>query len=709
MSWALKTLRSPGRGAECVVTRAAGTRMRPSPPGFGPKAPRRHTGSVLHLIATRARAVTLVSAAIVAVAFAIGSTVIPRMDSGSAQFADLSSESRLASLEVERRTGVEAGPGVLALVAGGPTAVARVQARIDRDPAVARTVIDANGVVLVFLLARGGDASKGAADRLTTAFADDPQVLLGGGAIASHQVTEAIQSDLRRAELIAFPLVLLLSFWVFRGLVAAFLPPLVGAGAIALTFLGLRLAVEVHSLSVFALNLVTGLGLGLAIDYSLFIVSRWREEAARHGHGPEALAETMRTAGRTVFFSALTVAAAMACLLVFPQQFLYSMGVGGVLVALSAGAVALVPLPAFLYWLGPRIDALAPRRLQQPPSGGRWGRLATWVMRRPGRVAVLSAAVLIVLALPAFGVHFVGVDATTLPASASARQVAETLDRDGIRGRYAPITVITDGSPSEAVTARLASAPGAAAVLPARQISPGLWRFDLLPSEEGLSDRSQQLVRTVRSELPDARVTGQTAGFVDQQASLRAHLPWALAILALTTCTLIFLFTGSVVLPLKSLVMNILTLGASFGILVLVFEWGQGLQGLESTQPILLCATAFGLSTDYAIFLFSRIKEGRDRGLANRDAVADGLERTGRVVTAAALLFCVAIGTFATSGISFIQQLGVGTAAAVALDATIIRALLVPSLMALLGEWNWWAPAPLRRLHARFAASPLSP
>ena len=657
--------------------------------------------TVLHLITTRARAVTLVSAVVIAIAFAIGSTVIPHMDAGSEQFADLSSESRLANLEVEQRTGVEADPGVLALVSGGPSAIEGVKARIDRDPAVARTVIDDRGVVLVFLRAGGQDASKGAADRLTAAFAGDSRVRLGGGAIASHQVTEAIQRDLRRAELIAFPLVFLLSFWVFRGLVAAFLPPLVGAGAIALTFLGLRLAIEVHSLSVFALNLVTGLGLGLAIDYSLFIVSRWREEAARHGHGPEAMRRTLSSAGRTVLFSALTVAASMACLLVFPQQFLYSMGLGGVLVALSAGLVALVPLPAFLYWLGPRIDALAPRRLQQPPSGGRWGRLAAWVMRRPGRVAALSASVLVVLALPAFGVHFVGVDATTLPASASARQVAEALDRDGVRGRYAPVTAITDAPASEAAIARLAAAPGAAAVLPTRQIAPGLWRLDLLPRERGLSDRSQQLVRTVRAELPAARVTGQTAGFVDQQASLGAHLPWALGILALTTSTLIFLFTGSVVLPLKSLVMNVLTLGASFGILVLVFEWGRGLQGLESTQPILLCATAFGLSTDYAIFLYSRIKEGRDRGLPNREAVADGLERTGRVVTAAALLFCVAIGTFATSGISFIQELGVGTAVAVALDATIIRALLVPSLMALLGEWNWWAPGPLRRLHTR--------
>ena len=657
---------------------------------------------MVHLIATRARAVTLVFAGIVVVAFAIGSSVIPRMDAGSAQFADLSSESRLAGLEVEERTGVEADPGILALVTGGPASVERVRSRIDDDPAVARTVVDRTGVVLVFLRAQGGDGPKEAASRLSDEFADDPQVRLGGGAIASKQVTEAIQSDLRRAELIAFPLVFLLSFWVFRGLVAAFLPPLVGAGAIALTFLGLRVAIEVHSLSVFALNLVTGLGLGLAIDYSLFIVSRWREEAAVHGHGPEALAATMRSAGRTVFFSAVTVAASMGCLLVFPQQFLYSMGLGGVLVALAAGLVALVPLPAFLYWLGPRIDALAPRRLQQVPSGGRWGRLAAWVMRRPGRIAAISTTFLVVLALPALGVNFVGVDATTLPSSASARQVAEELDRGGVRGTYAPITAITDAAPPEEIVARLASAPGVAAVLPAREIAEGLWRLDLLPREEGLADLTQQLVTTVRTELPEARVTGQTAGFVDQQASLGAHLPWALGILALTTSTLIFLFTGSVVLPLKSLVMNVLTLAASFGILVVVFEWGRGLPGLESTQPILLAATAFGLSTDYAIFLFSRIKEARDAGLENRQAVADGLERTGRLVTAAALLFCVAIGTFATSGISFIQELGVGTAVAVALDATIIRALLVPSLMALLGEWNWWAPSPLRRLHARF-------
>ena len=557
--------------------------------------------------------------------------------------------------------------------------------------------------MLAFLHTRGGDSSKQAADRLMAAFADDPQVRLGGGAIASRQVTAAIQRDLRRAELIAFPLVLLLSFWVFRGLVAAFLPPLVGAGAIALTFLGLRIAVEVHPLSVFALNLVTGLGLGLAIDYSLFIVSRWREEAARHGHGPEALAATMRSAGRTVVFSALTVAASMACLLVFPQQFLYSMGVGGVLVALSAGLVALVPLPALLYWLGPRIDALAPRRLQQLPSGGRWARLAAWVMRRPGRVAAASAAVLLVLAVPALRVHFVGVDATTLPPSASSRQVAEALDREDVRGRYAPITAIMAAPPPAAVVAGWRQSPpprrcplpgrslpgcGASIFSRATKASPRARSSSSARCERSSPTRGSPGRRRLRRPAGIARGAPALGARDSRPDDLHADLPLHRLGRA----------AGEVAPHERAHARRgIRDHGGRV-------RMGPGALGLESTQPILLCATAFGLSTDYAIFLFSRIKEARDRGLENREAVADGMERTGRVVTAAALLFCVAIGTFATSGISFIQELGVGTALAVALDATIIRALLVPSLMALLGKWNWWAPVPLRRLHLRLTS-----
>jgi RND superfamily putative drug exporter len=654
---------------------------------------------VAELLYRRRALVVALSAVVLAASWAAGASVVGLLNAGGDQFTDAASESRQANVEVERRTGVEADPGILLLVEGDAARVEEVRVEAGRDPAVARTVVDRNGVVLVYLRA-GAGAREGAVERLERTFAG-AGVLLGGGAVAARQVTQAIQDDLTRAELLAFPLLFLLSLWVFRGAVAALLPPLVGAAAIGLTFAGLRGLVEVTPLSVFALNLVTGLGFGLAIDYSLLVVSRWREEAAVLGYGPEALRRTLATAGRTVFFSSLTVAASMACLLVFPQQFLSSMGLGGVLVAVFAGAVALVPLPALLALLGPRIDALAPARWQRPPSGGRWARLARWVMRRPGRVAAVSAAVLLALALPAAGVTFTGVDTGSLPASASARQVSEALERLGVGGAYTPVTVIAPAAPPPGALADVARLAGVAAVVPPVRLAEGLWRLDVVPAARGLQPETQQLVRDVRALLPDARVTGQAAGFVDQRSSLAAHLPWALLLLCLTTFVLVFLATGSVLLPLKSLVVNALTLGAAFGVLVLVFEEWRGLDGLELTQPILLCATAFALSTDYAIFLFSRIREAVDRGLPNREAVADGLERTGRVVTAAALLFCVAIGTFATSSIPFIQQLGVGTATAVALDATIVRAFLVPSLMALLGVWNWWAPGPLRRLHAR--------
>jgi putative drug exporter of the RND superfamily len=234
------------------------------------------------------------------------------------------------------------------------------------------------------------------------------------------------------------------------------------------------------------------------------------------------------------------------------------------------------------------------------------------------------------------------------------------------------------------------------------EVGPGVWRVDVVPAAPAPSHTTQRLVGAVREAFPGGLLAGQGAALVDQRESIVSHLPWALALLALTTLALLFAFTGSVVLPLKALLMNTLTIGSAFGVLVLIFIHGAGVEGLEQTQPVLLGATVFGLSTDYAVFLLSRIKEAHDRGEPNTAAVAAGLERTGRIVTAAALLFCVAIGSFATSRLVFVQELGVGTAVAVAIDATVVRALLVPSLMALLGDWNWWAPGPLRRLHRRF-------
>ena len=533
---------------------------------------------------------------------------------------------------------------------------------------------------------------------------------VGGTAVANAQVRAQSEHDLRRAELIAFPLLFLLTLWVFRGLVAALLPLVAGALSILGTLAVLRLANEVRPISVFALNLVTGAGLGLAIDYSLLLVSRFREELVRVGPGPQALRATIATAGRTVAFSAVTVAAAFGSLLVFPLGFLRSMALGGVLVAPLAGLVSLIVLPALFALLGRRVNALAPARWQRaveraarPDTAGGWYRFAHAVMRRPAPIAAASATVLVALGLPFLGVRFVGVDATVLPESASARRVDDLLRREFAPGVASPIHVLLRADPAAAAR-RIRTAAGVEAVLPPRRLAGGRWDLEVIPVAPAMDERTKELVRAIR-RVPGVSVTGRTAWYLDTAATLRNRLPAALAVLALTTFVLLFLVTRSFVLPAKALLMNALGLSAAFGILVVVFQDGrlEGLldyrtQGaLELTQPVLLFAIAFGLATDYGIFLLTRIKEAHDAGLPNREAVAVGLERTGRIVTAAAALFCVAVGSFATSELVLVKELGVGIAVAVAIDATLVRALLVPSLMALLGRWNWWAPRALRR------------
>ncbi len=668
-------------------------------------------GALARLAFRRARWILAATAAFAALAGTLGGPVAGLMKtSPGANFRDPASESVEASNRLERWTGVDPDVGLVARVE--PAQRARVERELRADPAVA-LVRPLDGRYLVaFFRPVGAEARKDGAERLLDRLEGEPGVLLGGAAVAGSQISEIVQRDLFRAELIAFPLLLLLSFWVFRGLVAALLPPLVGAVSVAGTLLALRAVVEVTELSIFALNLVTGLGLGLAIDYSLLVVSRYREELERHGPGLEALRRTLATAGRTILFSALTVSAALAALLVFPQRFLYSMGIGGLLTPLLAAATALVALPAALALLGRRVNALAPARWQRPPPTGGWERLARFVMRRPLLVAATAAALLVAIGSPFLGIRFTGVDASVLPPETSARQVSDAVARDFDPSRTSPVYIAAEGATAAEIEAYAERLRGLAPlVLPPEPLGEGRWRLQLHSGAKALDDRSRELVREVRLlEQPfDAAVGGAAASFEDQQSSLKAHLPWALALIAATTFGLLFLMTGSLLLPLKALLMNALTLAAAFGLLVLVFQDGrlEGLLGytsqgaLESTQPILLFAVAFGLSTDYGVFLLSRIKEHHDRGEPTGDAVAHGLERTGRIVTAAALLFCVAIGTFATSRIVFIKELALGMGAAVALDASIVRAFLVPSLMALLGRWNWWAPGPLRRLHAR--------
>ena len=689
----------------------------------------------------RAARILIVAALFFVVAGAVGGPVAGRLSAEDEDFQDPSAENIVAS---ERLVAAGAGreeAGLVGLVSPGgdvrtdPAARARVRAierTIEADPGVvgARSYIDTRNPAFVsrdgrqtVVLAAFTDDELEVAERLRSRLAGEG-VKIGGPDVVSPEIGEQVSSDLARAELIAFPLLFVLSLWVFRSLVAALLPPLVGALSIVTTFLLMRFVdSELTSLSIYALNLVTGVGLGLAIDYSLFIVSRFREELARGADGPAAILQTMKTAGRTVLFSSMTVAAALATLLVFPMRFLYSMGIGGVIVALAAMLVSVTVLPAILAVLGPRVNAGAPKFLRRaadsaarPATSGGWYRLAQRVMRRPGPIAAVTAGVLLIAGLPLLRIAFVPADYRMLPQGSEARQVAAAIERDFGAFAADPIQVVARATPAQddrvsRYRASIREVPGSGAVSAPRRLDGNTVLIDVLPPGDALSERNRDVVRDVRAVAAPVGVAvgGAAAQFVDQQDTLGDYLPLALALLATSTFVLLFLLTGSVVLPLAALLMNVLTLSAAFGVLVLVFQDGRfegaldfvSAGGVEATQPVLLFAIAFGLATDYGVFLLSRIKEARDRGLDDRAAVAFGVERTGRIVTAAALLFCVAIGAFATSSILFIKLLGVGTALAVAIDATVVRALLLPALMALLGRWSWWAPAPLRRLHHR--------
>ena len=625
--------------------------------------------------------------------------------------------------------------------------VNRVVATVRRDPAVSRVDGFFNTGNRAFVSTDGrstylavafkpvsSSAAEDAAKRIQSALKGQPGVTLGGAQIAGIQIGKQVGKDLGMAEGLAFPILFVLLFLIFRSAVAALLPLIGGMVAILATFLSLRIVNSFTPLSIFALNLTTGLGLGLAIDYNLFIVSRFREELANGGHGLGAITRTLQTAGRTAAFSGLTVAAALASLLVFPQPFLYSMGTGGIFVALFSVFAAIVVLPAILALLGPRVNAGAPKRFRrsverssQPAEAGFWYRLSHWVMRRPIPVAVGSAAFMIALGIPALSLKFIGVDASALPTSASARQVDDALRTQFPPNRTSPIYVgivapRSSASQVHAYAKQFASLPNVATVITPRPSGPGLWRVDVISRTGDLAGASQTLVRDIRAVKTSFPmfVGGVTAQFVDEHHSIFTNARICITVLLLTTLVLLFAMTGSVVLPIKSLLMNLLTITATFGLLVLAFQDGglesvlgfNKVSGVDLTQPILVAVVAFALSTDYGVFLLTRIKELHDAGASNTDAVAGALERTGRLITSAALLFCIAVGAFSISKITFIKELGFGMAVAVILDSTIVRGLLVPSLMRLLGEWNWWAPGPLRRLHDRYGiheAAPTSP
>jgi RND superfamily putative drug exporter len=683
----------------------------------------------------RPRAVAVLAAVAFLVVGALGGPAAGIRDRDRA-FDDPGASSTDARLALERATGQAAEPGVLVLVDGAPgsAAVASAVRTLDADRAVARVTAPPSATGGSPLVSRDGTRTvvaatlrahvdrEAAVERLEDAFADRRDARLGGPDVAFVQVGQQASEDLAGSELLALPVLALLTFLFFRGIAAA-LPLAIGGLTVLATFALLRLANLAVDLSPFALNLVIAAGLGLAIDYSLFLVSRFREELGDDRPIPDAVRRTMATAGRTVVFSSVTVAAALACLCVFPLPFLQSMGIGGALVSLVAAASSLAVLPALFVLLGRRLGKVRPL----PEGQGRWHRLASAVMRRPGRFAIVAAVVMLVLAAPALRTAWTGVDASILPESKSARVVADAMAREFPAVTTNPITVAVTAPSQEpdgvqAYASALARIPGVERVAPPRPVGPALWQVDVTARGSAISDEAMRTVQRIRDAAGDQRVLvgGASAAQLDQRDAISRMLPLAAGLLLAATLSILWLMTGSVLLPIKALLMNVLTTAAATGILVWVFQDGrleallgyrsQG--GIEQTDFLVMVAIAFGLSTDYGVFLLTRIKEARDARIARgagpeleREAVAVGIQRTGAIVSAAAILLAVALGAFLTSDVVFLQQLGLGAAAAVLLDAFIVRTLLVPSLMALLGRWNWWSPRPLQRLHARIGIS----
>jgi RND superfamily putative drug exporter len=563
-------------------------------------------------------------------------------------------------------------------------------------------------------------------------------VEVGGQAAVFTEVGDTIESDLARAELIALPITLVLLLLIFRSVPAALLPVAVGGFAIVGTFLVLETLAGITEVSIFALNLTTAMGLGLAIDYSLFVVSRYREERA-HGHDTTgAVVRTVSTAGRAVFFSGLTVAASLAALLVFPLSFLRSFAYAGIPVVALAVIGAVIVLPAGLALLGDRIDRWSlPSRGRVAVSGSFWDRLARAVMRRPLPVASVTVAFLLLLGAPFLHIAFGSPDDRVLPESAATRQVSDELRASYGSNESAALGVVLPESLAAPIDAdeidgyaeRLSQLDGVARVdgptgiwlggVKVLDDAPGGERFEsdagwwlsVVPSVEPISDEGEALVAAVRAEPApaDVLVGGPSADLVDTRNSLFDRLPLAVGIVIGVIFVLLFLSFGSVVVPLKAVVLNLLSLTATFGAMVWIFQDGH-LSGfldftptgmLDTTTPILMFCVAFGLSMDYEVFLLSRIKEEYDRTGDNTEAVATGLARTGRIITAAAVLISVVFMAFATSNITFIKLFGIGLTLAVLMDATIVRATLVPAFMKLAGRANWWAPASLRRIYDR--------
>ena len=609
---------------------------------------------------------------------------------------------------------------------------------------------DSHRALIVAALRGEPDEKIKLGGKLAEEFGTDNDVLVAlptGESSLTHQISEQAEKDLQKSELLTAPLTAIALVIVFGSVVAAVLPLTLGAIAVLGTFLVLTVLTLFTTVSVFALNLTTALGLGLAIDYSLFVVSRYREEMARGVSSNVAVGRSMQTAGRTVAFSAGTVMISLASLAVFDVPYLRSFAFAGVAVVALAAVAAVVVLPAVLALLGPRVEkgrVFKPK--PESETGGFWGAQARRVMKHPVPYAVVVSLVLMLLAVPFFHLDLGLTDDRVVPDSVSGRRAVDQI-RSGFDSRESSAFVISlpdtdpdrDAKAIEAYARKIADLPGIArvdtpagfllvqdgtAVFAPIAAAPNLAKrfapapgatgayLSVTPTVEPASPEGERLVTSIRGLDPPftAKVGGFGARLIDTRESVLNRLPLAVGLIAIATFVLLFLMTGSILVPLKALLLNVLSLTATFGAMVWIFQDGHlsGVLGFTSTgtidvfTPILMFCIAFGLSMDYEVFLISRIKEEYDLERDNEHAVAMGLQKTGRIVTAAALLLTIVFVGIATSQVAVVKLFGIGLTLAVLVDAFLIRATLVPAFMRLAGRSNWWAPRWLRRWHLRY-------
>jgi len=667
----------------------------------------------------------------------IGSLVFSRLDSGG--YSNPASESYEVYEYLKNDLKIE-DPAIVVVVDAevvdvtDPTVMqkaATLEAKIAQEPGVERTLSywssggldslkSSDGKAAYILIYADGDAFSPESQKLGKFFQenydgsyDGLTLYAGGVGVVSHAITKKISDDLKIAEAISIPLTFILLAFVFGALVASAMPLIVGVAAILGAFFILYLFTLFTDVSIYALNLTTGMGLGLGIDYALLMVNRFREELRRGKTVEDSVITTVATAGKTVFYSGLTVLVTLLSLTFFPLPFLKSFGYAGVSVVTIAVIGAIIGLPAILAVIGKKVDkGLIRKSSITPKDDGRWAQTARFVMKRPVAVVVLSLIFIGILTAPIANIKFSQGDARMLPATNKAA-IATALQAERFAGRTGePIEIIIKGGSSKteeiaAYISKLQVEPGVVAVVPPEIYGSDV-RIIAYHSMLPRTPEAQELIHSIRdlSSVDQTLVGGVAADYTDSQDAISQTLPWAFGWIALSVLILIFVFTGSIILPIKAVILNVLSLAATMGVLTWVFVDGhlQWLVGsftetgtLDTSIVILIAVVVFGLSMDYELFLLSRIREEHLAGKSNVDSVALGLQRSGRIITAAAAILAFVFAAFITSGVTSIKTMGFGVAFAIILDATIVRGLLVPALMRLMGERNWWAPKWMQR------------